>query len=221
MMIKSCHSQEKKEKTMAKGYIQGMLGKNERIVLVTRQHWFVLFSAILGEILFALAVIVAVSVAALYFHPAVFGFALVLVPVISALRDIMIWNNHEYLVTNRRVIQISGIFNKNVVDSSLEKVNDVKMSQSFFGRIFDYGDVEILTASEIGVNLFKRIGDPVKFKTAMLNAKEEMGAEGTGAHTQHAEGIPEQIAELDILRKKGIVTEAEFQAKKKELLAKM
>ncbi len=142
-------------------------------------------------------------------------------PVISALRDIMIWNNHEYLVTNRRVIQISGIFNKNVVDSSLEKVNDVKMSQSFFGRIFDYGDVEILTASEIGVNLFKRIGDPVKFKTAMLNAKEQMGFAESGGHVRLLDDIPAQIAELDELRKKGIVTETEFQAKKKELLAKM
>jgi uncharacterized membrane protein YdbT with pleckstrin-like domain len=206
---------------MAKGYIQNMLGKNEHIVLVTRQHWFVLFSAILGEILFALVVIVGVSVATLYFHLAAFGFVLVLVPVLSALRDIMIWNNHEYLVTNRRVIQISGIFNKNVVDSSLEKVNDVKMSQSFFGRMFDYGDVEILTASEIGVNLFKRIGDPVKFKTAMLNAKEQMGFAESGAHVRVLDDIPVQIAELDELRKKGIVTEAEFQAKKKELLAKM
>jgi predicted Zn-dependent peptidase len=108
-----------------------------------------------------------------------------------------------------------------VVDSSLEKVNDVKMTQSFFGRLFDYGDVEILTASEIGVNLFKRIGDPIKFKTAMLNAKEKLGYEGTGAHAKRAESIPEQIAELDQLRKQGIVTDAEFQAKKKELLAKM
>ena len=206
---------------MAKGYIQGMLGKNERIVLVTRQHWFVLFSAILGEILFALVVIVGVSVATIYFHLAAFGFVLVLVPVLSALRDILIWSNHEYLVTNRRVIQISGIFNKNVVDSSLEKVNDVKMNQSFFGRMFDYGDVEILTASEIGVNLFKRIGDPVKFKTAMLNAKEQMGFAESGGHVRILDDIPAQIAELDELRKKGIVTEAEFQAKKKELLAKM
>lgn len=33
--------------------------------------------------------------------------------------------------------------------------------------------------------------------------------------------IPVQIAELDELCKKGIVTEAEFQAKKAQLLAKM
>jgi uncharacterized membrane protein YdbT with pleckstrin-like domain len=206
---------------MAKTYIQNMLGENERIILVTRQHGFVLFSAILAEITITLILIAIVSVATFYFPLSAFGFLLVLLPLISMLRDILIWNNHEYIVTNRRVIQISGIFNKNVVDSSLEKVNDVKMTQTFFGRLFDYGDVEILTASEIGVNLFKRIGDPVKFKTAMLNAKEKLGYEGTGTHAQRADSIPEQIAELDKLRKQGIVTDAEFQAKKKELLAKM
>jgi uncharacterized membrane protein YdbT with pleckstrin-like domain len=206
---------------MAKDYIKSMLGENERILLITRQHWFVLFSAILAEITVSVLLIVVVGVATFYFPMALIGLVLVLLPLISMLRDILIWNNHEYLVTNRRVIQISGIFNKNVVDSSLEKVNDVKMTQTFFGRLFDYGDVEILTASEIGVNLFKRIGDPVKFKTAMLNAKEKLGYEGTGSHAQHAESIPAMIAELDELRKQGIVTEAEFQAKKKELLAKM
>ena len=55
----------------------------------------------------------------------------------------------------------------------------------------------------------------------MLNAKEKLGYEGTGSHAQHSESIPEQIAELDTLRKQGIVTDAEFQAKKRELLAKM
>ncbi|MCL5610936.1 MAG: PH domain-containing protein [Chloroflexi bacterium] len=206
---------------MAKNYVQSMLGENEHIILVNCQHWFVLFSAIVAEITITLLLIAAVSVATFFFPLAAFGFVLVIVPLISMLRDILIWNNHEYLVTNRRVIQISGIFNKNVVDSSLEKVNDVKMTQSFWGRLFDYGDVEILTASEIGVNLFKRIGDPIKFKTAMLNAKEKLGYEGTGTHAQPADDVPAMIAQLDELRKKGIVTEAEFQAKKAELLKKM
>ena len=206
---------------MAKNYIQKMLGENERILLVTRQHWFVLFSAILAEIVVMLIVVVAIIILAAMFNPlAAFGFLLVLIPLAIMLRDILVWYNREYIVTNRRVIQIFGVFNKNVTDSSLEKVNDVKMTQSFFGRLFDYGDVGILTASEIGVNLFKRIGDPVKFKTAMLNAKEKLGYEGTGARAQ-PDNIPALIAELDELRKKGIVTEAEFQAKKAQLLAKM
>ena len=207
---------------MTNSYVQGLLGQNERIVLATRQHWFVLFSNIVLEIVLTLVLIVGVTAATTVNPLAAIGFVLLLVPLIGMLRDILIWRNREYIVTNRRVIQISGVFSKDVVDSSLEKVNDVKMSQSMFGRMFDYGDVEILTASEMGINLFQRIGDPVKFKTAMLNAKEKMGYEGTSAQPQHTEDdIPAQIAELDELRKKGIVTEAEFQAKKKELLAKM
>jgi uncharacterized membrane protein YdbT with pleckstrin-like domain len=206
---------------MAKTYIQNMLGENERIVLVTRQHGFVLFSSIIAEIVVALIVLVAISALTVANLAAAFGYLLILVPLGIMTWDILNWNNRQFIVTNRRVIQISGIFNKDVVDSSLEKVNDVKMTQSFFGRLFDYGDVEILTASEMGVNLFKRIGDPVKFKTAMLNAKEKLGYEGTGTHAQRADSIPEQIAELDELRKQGILTDEEFKAKKKELLAKM
>ena len=208
---------------MAKNYTQSMLGENERILLITRQHWFVLLSAILAEIVVTLIVIAAISALTVFsLNPlAALGFLLVLIPAAIMLRDILVWYNREYVVTNRRVIQIFGVFNKSVVDSSLEKVNDVKMSQSFFGRIFDYGDIEILTGSELGANLFKRIGDPVKFKTAMLNAKEKLGYEGTGSHSQKADDVPTMIAELDELRKKGIVTDEEFKAKKKELLAKM
>ena len=206
---------------MTNSYVQGLLGQNERIVLATRQHWFVLFSNIVLEIVLTLVLIVGVSAAATVNPLAGFGFILVLVPLGGMLRDILIWRNREYIVTNRRVIQINGVFSKDVVDSSLEKVNDVKMNQSFFGRMFDYGDIEILTASETGDNLFKRIGDPIKFKTAMLNSKEKLGYEGTGTQTPRTDDIPAQIAELDKLRKQGIVTEAEFQAKKKELLAKM
>ena len=206
---------------MAKTYIQNMLGENERIILVTRQHGFVLFSSIVAEIVVALIVLVAISALTVANPVAAFGFLLILVPLAIMTRDILAWTNRQYIVTNRRVIQISGIFNKDVFDSSLEKVNDVKMTQSFFGRLFDYGDVEIMTASETGDNLFKRIGDPVKFKTAMLNAKEKLGYEGTGSHAQRSESIPEQIAELDELRKQGILTDEEFKAKKKELLAKM
>jgi len=206
---------------MAKTYIQGLLGQNERILLATRQHWFILLSNIMLEILLIVLLVAGFTALTLVYPLAAIGFVLVLVPLGGMLRDILIWSNREYIVTNRRVIQISGVFSKNVVDSSLEKVNDVKMSQSFFGRMFDYGDIEILTASEIGVNLFKRIGDPVKFKTAMLNAKEKLGYEGTSIQAQRSDDIPAQIAELDELRKKGIVTEAEFQKKKAELLAKM
>jgi len=212
----------KRRKTMAKNYLEEMLGKNERILLKTRQHWFILFSSIALEIILIIVLIGAVIALTLVYPLAAFGFILVLVPLVGMLRDTMIWYNRQYIVTNRRVIQISGIFSKDVVDSSLEKVNDVKMNQTFFGRLFDYGDIEILTASEVGANVFKRIGEPIKFKTAMLNAKEQMGFnDDAGGEHRGTNDIPTLIAELDDLRKKGIISDEEFQQKKKELLQKM
>jgi uncharacterized membrane protein YdbT with pleckstrin-like domain len=207
---------------MATNYLENLLAENEQILLETNQHWFVLFGRIFLEIVL-IAVIIGGSLIASAFQPlAIYGLILILVPLIGILNDVLVWRNKAYIVTNRRVIQISGVFSKDVIDSSLEKVNDVKMSQSAFGRMFDYGDIEILTASELGVNLFHQIAHPVEFKTAMLNAKEKMGIDEFDLEMlRENSDIPTMIEKLDVLRRRGILSETEFQRKKAELLAKM
>jgi uncharacterized membrane protein YdbT with pleckstrin-like domain len=210
---------------MATSYLHNLLGENERIVLLDRQHWFVLLSAILMEIFLILAIIAAATLALIFFpvtRPwAALGYLLLILPLITMSRDILVWSNREYIITNLRVIQINGVYSKNVIDSSLEKVNDVKLEQSILGRIFNYGDVEILTASELGVNLFRRIGEPVKFKTAMLNAKERLEHGDESASAARSSDIPTLIANLDQLRKQGLLTDEEFQQKKADLLTRM
>lgn len=211
-----------------KGYIESMLADREKIILTTRQHWFVLFASIAFE-LFALIVILIAGVLAAMILPGFLGLpgtilaviipVMGLIPIGSGFIDTLQWYNRQYIVSTRRVIQISGVINKNVTDSSLEKVNDVKMSQSVLGRVFGYGDVEILTASELGVNLFKRIENPIRFKTAMLNAKEnlERGEESISK----GDDVPGLIAQLNSLREKGILSDEEFQQKKAHLLSKL
>lgn len=208
---------------MAKTYLEELLGENEKILLETHQHWFVLFGKIFLELLLIAVIIGGSLIAYPFYSMAIYGLILVVVPLIGMLSDILVWRNKAYIVTNHRVIQTAGVFSKDVVDSSLEKVNDVKLSQSFLGRLFGYGDIEILTASELGVNLFHQIADPVEFKTAMLNAKERLGFDNEARMEGHAAAadIPSLIARLDDLRKKGILSEGEFQEKKKELLEKM
>jgi hypothetical protein len=92
--------------------------------------------------------------------------------------------------------------------------------------MFDYGDVQILTASELGVNRFNKIAAPIHFKTAMLNAKNKLdqpmyAPASAPALAQPAQSVPAMIAQLDGLRQQGVLTDAEFQAKKAQLLAKM
>jgi uncharacterized membrane protein YdbT with pleckstrin-like domain len=228
---------------MSESYLQSLLGDREKVLLVSRQHWFLLVSAIFFEvvvILIIFAVSVGLGIAIGPVAPAAIpiivavGFIILLLPLATMIRDILNWSNHMFIVTNRRIMQITGIFNKNVIDSSLEKVNDVKMTQTAMGRMFNYGDVEILTASELGVNLFRKIEDPIGFKTAMLNAKDQLehGPDlpatelpeitVTTAPAQPATAdIPALITQLAQLRQQGFITEEEFLSKKAELLKKI
>ena len=81
--------------------------------------------------------------------------------------------NQEYVLTNRRVIQVEGVLNRSATDSSLEKINDAVLSQSIFGRMFDFGDLRVLTAAEAGIENFRMIRGPITFKKRMLDAKHE------------------------------------------------
>ena len=209
---------------MIDSYLKNQLGENEHIIFVTRQHWLVLLGQILAKGLLVLGLVVVITLIWRIWlpHPLVpLAYLLLPLPLLGMLGNVLIWTSRQYIVTNWRVIQISGVFSKEVADSSLEKVNDVKLEQSWGGRLLDYGNLEILTASELGVNQFTQVGQPVRLKTAMLNAKEKLehGQAGLG----HGSGvdIAGPIEQLDNLREQGLLTEEEFQQQKAQVLAKL
>ena len=212
------------------GYIEGLMSRNEHIVFITRQHWFVLLVTALIDGFLAIATlviaIVLITVEGILAAVAV----LAVFPIIHFVLRYLNWHNAQFIVTNRRVMEIRGVINKRVSDSSLEKVNDVVLEQSILGRFLNYGTVEIITGSDIGVNFFKHMARPVRFKTEMLNQKEDLSeldaytsrARRVMAEEAPASGeIPELIAELDELRKRGIISEQEFETKKAELLSRI
>ncbi len=215
------------------GYLEGLMGGKEKIVLKERQHWLVIAPKLVLWAVVALVILLVTGV--LSVATPLDGLALVLllvlvIPFWRIMVDLLNWWNEQYVITNRRVIQLEGIINKHSIDSSLEKVNDVVLEQSAVGRMLNYGDVQILTASEFGVNLFRRIAHPVRFKTEMLDQKEALGDldvfEGRARRVLSEEApsagdIPELIAELDELRKRGTITDEEFEEKKKALLERL
>jgi uncharacterized membrane protein YdbT with pleckstrin-like domain len=214
------------------GYVSNLLGRNERMVFLTRQHWLQLVPVGLVDLVFIGGLMVLGATLSQIWSPIGMSVAIfvALIPLGHFARRLAWWWNEQYIVTNRRVIQVEGILDKYVIDSSLEKVNDVVLKQSVFGRVLDFGDIEILTGSEIGVNLLTHIYHPIRFKTEMLNQKESLGeidAFETRAkrvlvsEPPTAGDIPELIAELDELRRKKIITQAEFDKKKKELLDRL
>ncbi|NTU80817.1 MAG: PH domain-containing protein [Chloroflexales bacterium] len=224
-------------------YIDSLLGHGEQILYVARQHIFVLVANILTE-LSLIALLVAAGVASnMAFDTAsaniggitasnlilLICVAISVIVLISGFMDYMRWTSEQYVVTDRRVMQVRGILNKRVIDSSLEKINDVELRQSLLGRMMNFGTVEILTAAgDEGVNVMDRIESPLEFKRAMLDAKHnhergygylpDPGYAAPRAQAPSPPDIVEELTRLAALRDRGILSPDEFEAEKRELL---
>ena len=168
-------------------YIDGLLASGERPVRREHQHWFVLVANAFYGII---AVLIAIGLLLVSGNLGqgsardLLGWAIVVI-VVGALIYLawqaLRWMNEEFIVTTRRVLQLEGVVNKKVTDSSLEKINDAILTQSIFGRIFGYGDLEILTASEAGISRLRKLREADDFKRAMLEAKHELELELSGS----------------------------------------
>lgn len=169
-------------------YIDSMLASGEQPVKRDHQHWFVLLADSRYGILALLAAIALLMLRGVANTSGeldrIIGFV-VLALVVGGLAyigwQILRYLNEEYVVTSRRVLQLEGVINKRVTDSSLEKINDAVLTQSLFGRIFGFGDLDILTASETGISRLRMLRQADDFKRAMLDAKHELELELSGA----------------------------------------
>jgi uncharacterized membrane protein YdbT with pleckstrin-like domain len=209
---------------MADRYITKVLGKDERILFATRQHRFVLYGQLLSETVLALAVAALITFVWQRWdpHPKLPYLYLILIfPLLSLSLDILRWRKQQYVVTSRRVVEVSGVLNKVVTDSSLEKINDIKMTQSLLGRVFDFGTIEILTASEAGLNVFASLRHPIHFKTAMLDAKQELATGRRTPMPSSESEILSLLAHLDSLREHGVITQQDADQKKSQLLSRL
>jgi membrane protein YdbS with pleckstrin-like domain len=166
-------------------YAKNLLSRNEEVIYETRQHWFAIIARTWIWILVAivaLAIVIFLSGQAPIGNETVDG-VLTIVAMIGLIGAIGYvgfvlwdWRNQEWLITTRRVMRAEGVLNKSVSDTSLEKINDARLDQSMFGRIFGFGTLDILTAAEEagGANLadFPMIADPVQFKKTMFDQKQ-------------------------------------------------
>jgi uncharacterized membrane protein YdbT with pleckstrin-like domain len=210
------------------GYVQKLLASGERVVRVSHDHWIVLLPTMLIDGLIGL-IIAGLSVAAMSIFTTllpVLGLLLLAVPTAHFLFRIWVWWNKQCIVTNLRIIQIRGMMRKRVSDTLLEKINDIVTEQTALGRLLNYGDLKIVAGSDSGIDVFSCLADPIGFKKDLLDQKTALGqleehakrGERAAAKAPDADDVPELIADLDDLRKKGLLTDAEFQEKKRQLL---
>jgi len=71
--------------------------------------------------------------------------------------------NTEYLVTNEGIYKKTGIIGRRVKKINFDKVQDTSYNQGYFGRMFEYGNVDISTAGGSQVEMrFRSVPEPRK-----------------------------------------------------------
>ena len=130
---------------------------------------------------------------------------------------------NDYVLTNHRIIQEIGVLSRRSMDSRLDKINNVEHRQTLWGRLLNYGDVEIDTASETGAALFRNISHPLPFKNAILAAAEQYrGASRMPlAAVSAGPSGAERMRQLKALLDDGLISAEEYEAKRRELLSQL
>ena len=138
------------------------------------------------------------------------------------------WNTTHFILTSDRLISRSGVFTREGIEIPLERINTVFFRQTLFERLIRTGDLEIESASEQGSSKFSDIRRPLNVQNEIyhqMERNENRKFDRVGQQMNNATGsavsIPDQIEKLADLRRKGVLTEAEFQMKKSELLGRL
>ena len=139
------------------------------------------------------------------------------------------WRMTYFVVTSRRVIYRSGVIAKRGVEIPLERINNINFHQRLIDRLIGAGDLDIESAGKDGQSHFDFIRHPDGVQHEIYRQMEARNMPVTMVQQTPAvvspapsgAGVPEQIEQLARLRDQGHITEAEFEAKKAELLDRM
>jgi membrane protein YdbS with pleckstrin-like domain len=204
-----------------------LLNDDEEVVVDLHPHWWFFFKP-----LAALVVSVAFGVLALVNDTIDFGVVqgAAGVAVVLALGWFLVsyaqWATTHFVITSDRLIYRHGVLAKKGIEIPLERVNTVFFSQSLFERMLGSGDLVIESAGERGSEAFSNVRKPSAVQNEIykqMEANENRKFDRLGSRGGLAGGpsIPEQIEQLDALRQRGVLSQAEFEAKKADLLRRM
>lgn len=126
-------------------YISKNLGRNEQVVLQAKVHWACLIPSFIMSFMGI-------------------GIPFLIGKIIKMVTT-------ELGFTNKNFIGKVGLINTKVLNSPLNKINNISVESGLWGKIFGYGTVHVDTAS--GNYDFKCIARADNFRTNLLNAIEQ------------------------------------------------
>jgi membrane protein YdbS with pleckstrin-like domain len=202
------------------------LQKAEKVLLVTYTSWI----SLIIPLLIALAGLVAAFFITDWTWRLIAAFLGISIFLIKYAQ----WRVNIWVVTNYRVIDEAGLLSHFAKESPLDKINNVSYDQTVWGRVFNYGHVEIQTAAEVGATDYYNVFHPKRLKDTITLAQSEykniqltnqavqmasaMGLQNRTGASVSSHNIASELEKLFDLRQKGILSEEEYNKAKSKLI---
>lgn len=208
---------------------KNLLADHEKVIFELKPHWVALVPSVLWSI--ALMVIAIVAYNFVYDIDGTYAWweltitvVLLLAWFVLSILPALRWYFTLFVLTTDRLITRSGIIAKHSKEIPLERINDVTFSQSVMERFLGAGDLMLESAGERGQTRIANVRNPEQVQLTIFKESEKntdrMMTPRVSSQAPTA-SIPDQIEALARLRKQGVLTEEEFQAKKQQLLDRL
>jgi uncharacterized membrane protein YdbT with pleckstrin-like domain len=195
-------------------YPERLLSPGEQVESEFRPHWKVLIIPILA---FIMGIVVAVVLwTTLDGQARLIGAALsILAALFVGARQWTAWLFTKYIVTNERLIVREGLIARSGKEIPLERIDNVTYSQTVGERILRSGDLVIESAGEGGQSHYTDIPYPDETQALIYRNREArmLAIEGGVAPSK-----ADEIEKLARLWRDGVLTDQEFDEKKRKLL---
>jgi uncharacterized membrane protein YdbT with pleckstrin-like domain len=212
---------------------RNLLAEHEKLIFDLKPHWVALVPSVLWTIAAIAALFLGYRGADEVFDDnretakmvvgAVVTIGWYFLAVLPALR----WRFTMFVLTTDRLITRHGIIAKHSREIPLERINDVAFSQTVLERVLGAGDLMIESAGERGQTTISDVRKPEQVQLMIYKQTEDNSTRIVSGQISNAggggreESVTAQLDDLGRLRKEGVLTEEEFQAKKAELLKRL
>lgn len=211
-----------------------LLSVDEEVAVETRPHWTYLAAQAGALVVLVVAVLCVTLVLDDFPLPAiaVIGGIAGVSAVATGIRFVR-WANTYYLVTDRRIVYWKGVPRWRGIELNLDLVDEIDAGQTMWGRLLGVGTLAVRSVVEGHVRKLAFVPRPEAVRHEVFRLQSEAGRhaaeaflpgvpeEVAGEPPEVPLDIPDQIRKLWELVELGILSEAEFEDKKRDLLRRL
>ncbi|HWD24044.1 MAG TPA: PH domain-containing protein [Acidimicrobiales bacterium] len=203
-------------------YPEKLLHDDEEVIFDLRPHWVRLTRPV------TVAVVAFAGVGVGFFvwrsAPAWFGAFLGVIALVAAsylFGKVLAWRATLLVLTSSRVVYRSGVLRRIGREIPIDRVQDVTYVQRLRERIVGAGTVIVESAGEHGAEPFPDIRRPEIVQRAINRAIDQSRRDSRMPPGTWLSEVPERIEQLADLHRRGVLTDAEFEEKRREMLDQM